>query len=408
MKLKRKILAGLLFLFGLSVLITGMAAYYNRKLANDSEAILKDNYNSVVYSKDMLKSLAAGENDLPEKYFPVFESSLNLQQHNVTEIGEQQLTDSITLQFSKFKTDIHSATLRSSLNRLLYNVMELNMHAIEKRNSQAQDTAKDVFNYLLIAGIFFLVVTITFMIKFPSYVAVPIIRRDTEKTNLIATVSHELKTPAAAIKLSTKLLQDKRVGNLNEEQRQLIQNIQEDTERVLKITGEVLSMAQMESGKIQLNIHPTEPTQIIQYAIDATQFQAEQKQVKIELIRDENLPQINVDAEKTAWVMINLLSNAIRYSPVNNRVTIKVKLENETVIFSVADHGIGIEEKYLGKIFDRYFRVPGNSAGTGLGLAISKEFIEAQGGKIYVESKLGEGSKFSFEIKQHFLNDIPL
>src|SRR5207244_1207456 len=120
------------------------------------------------------------------------------------------------------------------------------------RNAAAQQTAHNVFTYLLIAGIFFLVIAILFMNKFPAYIVVPVIRKDVDKTNLIATVSHELKTPAASIKMSTKLLADDRVGNLNAEQKQLIASIKEDTDRVLKITEAVLNTAQMESGKIKL------------------------------------------------------------------------------------------------------------------------------------------------------------
>jgi signal transduction histidine kinase len=408
MKIKGKILAGLLFLFGLSVLITGMAAYYNRKLANDSQAILKDNFNTVVYAKDMLKALSVSESDSGLTPILSFENSLRAQQHNITEEGEQQLTDSISAIFFQYKTNSHSELHRQQLNRLLYKVMELNLTAIDKKNSLAQTTAQNVFNYLLFAGIFFLVVAVVFIIRFPSYVAVPIIKRDADKTNLIATVSHELKTPAAAIKLSTKLLEDKRVGTLNEEQRQLIRSIKEDTERVLRITGEVLNMAQMESGKIHLNIHPAEPKQIVKYAIDATAFQAEQKEITVEVNYDEHLPTISADAEKTTWVMINLLSNAIRYSPEKEKIQVDVKLKNESVIFSVTDHGKGIDPIYKDRIFERYFRIPGNKQGTGLGLSISKEFIEAQGGKIYLENKSDQGCKLSFELRQHFINDIPL
>ncbi len=408
MKLKGKILAGLLFLFGLSILITGMAAYYNRKLANDSEAILKDNFNSIVYAKNMLKSLALNENDSTPNHFSTFEKSLLLQQNNITEQGEQQLTDSITVLFSEFKNDFHSTSQRQQLNRLLNKVMELNLNAIEKRNGQAQETAHHVFNYLLTAGIFFLLVAIIFIIKFPSYIAVPIIKRDADKTKLMATVSHELKIPSASIKLNAKMLEDESVGNLNEKQRQLIRNIKENTDHVLRITGEVLSVTQMESGKIQLNIHPVEPKQIIEYALDETTVQMQQKQIKVEVSYGENLPKINADAEKTTWVMINMLSNAIHYSPEKGTVHVEVKLNDEMVIFSVTDHGKGIDPIYKDRIFERYFRVPGSKAGTGLGLSISREFIEAQEGKIYVESKMGEGSNFSFELKQHLLNDFLL
>jgi signal transduction histidine kinase len=98
--------------------------------------------------------------------------------------------------------------------------------------------------------------------------------------------------------------------------------------------------------------------------------------------------------------MINFLTNAIKYSPEGGVIDVRVKKDKEIIRFSVTDHGRGIEEQYVAQLFDKYFQVPGTTekSGTGLGLAISKEFIEAQGGKIWVESKYGEGSIFGFNI----------
>lgn len=102
--------------------------------------------------------------------------------------------------------------------------------------------------------------------------------------------------------------------------------------------------------------------------------------------------------EKTSWVLINLLTNAIKYSPESSSIELMVNLNENKIEFAVQDHGKGIDEKYQPKLFDRYFKVPGTQerTGTGLGLAISKEFIEAQGGSIGVKSEIGAGSRFSF------------
>jgi PAS domain S-box-containing protein len=217
------------------------------------------------------------------------------------------------------------------------------------------------------------------------------------KTNFIATVSHELKTPISSIKMSAQLLSDNRVGNLNEEQTELIKSISDDSERLLKITSELLNMSQVETGNIQLKLQPVPAADIVQKAVEAVQFKAQQKQVTIKLNADDNLPLVNADLEKTAWVLINFLTNAIKYSPEAGTLEIRTSRKNNAVEFMVKDSGKGIEEKYLPKIFDRYFKVPGSSkTGTGLGLAISKEFIEAQGGSIQVQSEIGTGSNFSF------------
>ena len=219
------------------------------------------------------------------------------------------------------------------------------------------------------------------------------------KTNFIATVSHELKTPISSIKMSLQLLQSNNTGLLNEEQALLIDSIKDDSNRLLKITGELLNMSQVETGNIQLNIQSCPPIDILNYAIEAVKVQAEQKQIHIKIDAPEDLPKVKADKEKTAWVLINFLTNAIRFSPENEVIVIAIFKKDNQVCFSVKDNGKGIETKYISKIFDRYFQVPGTiKSGTGLGLAISKEFIQAQGGTIHVESKYGVGSTFYFNL----------
>ena len=218
------------------------------------------------------------------------------------------------------------------------------------------------------------------------------------KTNFIATVSHELKTPISSIKMSARLLTDLRVGALNEEQQELIRSITDDADRLLKITGELLNMSQVETGNIQLKLQPSSPTTIVDQAVQAVLFQAQQKRIQIRAVVADNLPLVQADLEKTSWVLINFLTNAIKYSPEESGVEVAAVRNNDRVEFIVKDQGRGIDEKYLPRIFDRYFKVPGthDRNGTGLGLSISKEFIEAQGGRIWVKSRLGEGSSFGF------------
>lgn len=224
---------------------------------------------------------------------------------------------------------------------------------------------------------------------------------DEAKTNFIATVSHELKTPISSIKMSLKLMDDERVGAMNVEQKELVQHIREDCGRLLKITSELLDLAQVETGNLQLNFVKSDPRKIAIYAMDSVRFQAEQKNIELELISRNNLPKVNVDVEKTAWVLVNFLSNALRYSSEKSKVQIQIIEKGEEIEFSVRDFGKGIEEIYQKRLFDKYFQVPtdgNNKSGSGLGLAISKDFIEAESGKIWVESALGEGSKFCFSL----------
>ncbi|MBS1668762.1 MAG: HAMP domain-containing protein [Bacteroidetes bacterium] len=222
------------------------------------------------------------------------------------------------------------------------------------------------------------------------------------KTNFIATVSHELKTPISSIKMSAQLLTDERICSLNHEQKELSVSIQEDAERLLKITGELLNMAQVETGNIQLKIQGTSPESIVDQSLSAVQFQAQQKNISLQKNIQPNLPYLNADAEKTTWVLINFITNAIKFSPEKSKIEINVFENGDSIDFIVRDYGKGIEEKYQPRIFDRYFKVPGSHdrTGTGLGLAISKEFIEAQGGRIWVDSKINEGSSFGFSFKK--------
>ena len=222
---------------------------------------------------------------------------------------------------------------------------------------------------------------------------------DFAKTNFIATVSHELKTPISSIKMSLQLLEKEATGTINEEQKQLIESIKDDSQRLLKITGELLDISQLETGNIHLNIDKSSPYEIVNYAVEAVKIQAEQKQIEIIVDAQPELPYVKADTEKTSWVLINFLTNAITYSSENSKIIVKLKLENGQIIFQVIDTGKGIDSRYKTKVFDKYFQIPGShKSGTGLGLAISKEFIEAQNGSIRVESELGLGSTFSISL----------
>lgn len=218
---------------------------------------------------------------------------------------------------------------------------------------------------------------------------------DNAKTNFISIISHELKTPISAILMSLKLLDDSRVGDMNEEQRALARSIGENSDRLLSITGELLKMTQVETGKLQLDPKVTKPIELINYAVNATRVLAEKFGCNVEVEYPDKLPKLFVDSEKIAWVVTNLLSNAIHYSSENARIVVGAQQVNDKVEIYVQDFGKGIDPRYHDTIFDRYFRVPGTKVqGSGLGLAISKEFVESHGGTIRVESQVGSGSRF--------------
>ena len=221
---------------------------------------------------------------------------------------------------------------------------------------------------------------------------------DFAKTNFIATISHELKTPISAIKMGVQLLENQKFGELNDQQKELLKSINEDGQRLLDITGELLNLSQVETGNIRLNIESCAPKEMVQTAVKNVEKLAEQKNssIQTQFLTDEK-DFVLADFDKTVWVMNNFLSNAIKHSFQDENILILVEKEHSGIKFSITDTGKGIEEKYQRQIFDRYFQVPGeHQNGTGLGLAISKNFIEKQNGEIGVKSSLNQGSTFYF------------
>lgn len=219
---------------------------------------------------------------------------------------------------------------------------------------------------------------------------------DAAKTHFLATISHELKTPIASSDFSLRLLGDERTGYLSEQQLKLVEDVREDNVRMLKILSELLDMSQVEAGAMRLNIQEADPLSIVRSTLLTVENNAAEKEMLIQFSMSENLGSVMADAEKTSWVLKNLLTNAIKYSPIRGTVNISVSRRNAEVMFAVSDRGPGIEAQHLPHLFERYYRVPGTHGGTGLGLAICKEFMEMQQGKIWVESVYGEGCSFKF------------
>lgn len=220
---------------------------------------------------------------------------------------------------------------------------------------------------------------------------------DVARTNFIATISHELKTPLASSDFSLRLLEDERVGTLTSEQKELVQHLKDDNQRLLRILSELLDLSQAESGKIQLNLQTVSVNEMITKALAAVQNAAREKNIEIKQQVEDNLPAVLADVEKAGWILNNFLTNAIRYSARNDHIIIKARQTGEQrVEIGVKDFGIGIDVSLQQKIFDRFYQVPGihEKKGTGLGLAISKDFTEAMQGEIGVESTPGKGSYF--------------
>ncbi|WP_324678391.1 HAMP domain-containing sensor histidine kinase [Hymenobacter sp. GOD-10R] len=234
---------------------------------------------------------------------------------------------------------------------------------------------------------------------------------DQAKSNFLATVSHELKTPLSSINFSLMLLQDQRVGPINEAQQKLLATLNRENQRLLKLVGELIDVSRLESGNIQLNFQPSRIHDIVQFAADTIQLQLQPKQLTLDIQVPETLPAVRADIEKTTWVLLNLLANAIRYSPEQEAIRIRADLapDGQQVQVRVQDRGPGIAPQYQEKIFQRFVQIPdknGYKGGSGLGLSIAREFITSQGGQLWVESELGTGSTFGFTLALASQNEV--
>ncbi|WP_210521855.1 HAMP domain-containing sensor histidine kinase [Hymenobacter terricola] len=229
-------------------------------------------------------------------------------------------------------------------------------------------------------------------------------RLDQTKSNFLATVSHELKTPLSTINFHLKLLQNLRVGPLNAEQQQIVESLKQENQRLLKLTHSLLDVSKLESGVIPLNLRTTAVAELLAYATDPIQLQLAPKHLTLEIDLPPDLPPVLADREKTAWVLLNLLANAVRYSPEAGRITVSAAraIGGEAVEVRVQDRGPGIEPEYQEHIFQRFAQAPDAVStaqdGSGLGLSISHEFITTQGGLLGVHSAPGAGSTFFFTL----------
>ena len=229
-------------------------------------------------------------------------------------------------------------------------------------------------------------------------------RLDQTKSNFLATVSHELKTPLSTINFHLKLLQNLRVGSLNPEQQQIVESLKQENQRLLKLTVDLLGVSKLESGAIPLNSRPTAVAELLAYATKPIRLQLAPKRLTLDVDLPADLPPVRADLEKTAWVLLNLLANAVRYSPEGGHITVSAALTatGEAVEIRVQDHGPGIAAEYQEHIFQRFAQAPdssGNSPdGSGLGLSISHEFITTQGGQLGIQRTASTGSTFFFTL----------
>lgn len=221
------------------------------------------------------------------------------------------------------------------------------------------------------------------------------------RQDFVANVSHELRTPLTSIKGYAETLLE---GALDtwDNAREFINIIYQDSNRLANLINDLLDLSKIESGKMTMSFAALEPFPMIKRAVSMMENQAKAKSITVKLDAPEELPKIKADETRFSQIMINLLDNAVKYTPDNGSVSVTAKVADNTLQIDIADTGIGISEKDLSRIFERFYRVDKARSrelgGTGLGLSIVKHIVHAHGGRVWVKSELGLGSTFSFTI----------
>jgi two-component system phosphate regulon sensor histidine kinase PhoR len=223
-------------------------------------------------------------------------------------------------------------------------------------------------------------------------------RLERARRDFAANVSHEFKTPLTAIQgfaetLLSGALEDK------ENSRRFLRIISENAMRLGRMTDDLLKLAQIEAGKLELQLQSVGISEVIVPCLETTRPQADQKQIVLEADFRPDLPSVNGDAVSLRQALQNLLDNAVRYSPPGGRIAVRAYVEGSSLIISVTDNGPGIPKAEQERIFERFYRADAarsrEAGGTGLGLSIAKHLVEAHGGRIQVQSEVGVGSTFS-------------
>jgi signal transduction histidine kinase/ActR/RegA family two-component response regulator len=222
------------------------------------------------------------------------------------------------------------------------------------------------------------------------------------KTEFISTISHELRTPLTSIKGSLGLIRGGAAGNVSPDMRELLEIAGTNTDRLIQVINDILDVVQLERGQARLRPTSMSLRESVEHAMLAMASKAHARNIVVESHLPGELPAVKGDPKRVEQVLVNLISNAIKFSEPNQRVVINAKPEAETVVVSVQDFGCGMNREFLSRLFSKFEHAQDSltreSQGAGLGLAICRHIVEAHGGQIWVESELGKGSTFHFSL----------
>jgi two-component system, NtrC family, sensor histidine kinase KinB len=223
---------------------------------------------------------------------------------------------------------------------------------------------------------------------------------DAMKTNLVATVSHELKTPLTGVRMALHLLLEQSIGTLTPRQLEMVTTASDDTERLLRILNDLLDLARLDEGTSALRREPMPASALIETVASELAESVRAAGLRLTFEVEADAPCVEVDARRIHHVFANLISNAIKHSPAGGEIRLACRhAAPGDVEFSVQDNGPGVPPEFQNRVFERFFRVPGQvSDGAGLGLSVAREIVVAHGGYIGVRSAPGSGSTFHFTL----------
>lgn len=220
---------------------------------------------------------------------------------------------------------------------------------------------------------------------------------DEMKSEFVSNVSHELRSPLSVIKSYTEAILDQVGPGDYQTQREFLTVVNNETDRLAALINDLLDISRIESGKFEIELSPVALSDIIQIVLRDLEDRSSRHQIAVDV--PSALPDLLADRDKVIQVFLNLLDNAIKFSPDGGRVFIKAVVKGKMVKCDICDQGIGIARKDISHIFEKFYRVDNSDIyeipGTGLGLSIVKHIIESHGGRIYVRSKMGKGSTFT-------------
>ncbi len=226
--------------------------------------------------------------------------------------------------------------------------------------------------------------------------------------DFVAHVTHELRAPLSSIRAALEILQGQFAGKIEEDETRMLNTALKNSDRLADMINSILDFSKIESGQMEVYPKPTEAAKIAQDAVDSLQPWAQKKRIELSLAAPDGLPVVMADASRTVQVIVNLLSNSIKFTPAGGKITVKLAKRAEGnqgfVEYAVTDTGPGIAKSEQSKIFEKFVQIAAGEmhiGGTGLGLSIAKALVHLQKGKMWIESEAGQGATFLFTLPVH-------